>query len=47
MSQNKAEITQNDSIFKASLPKEEITSDRDTTNFKTICSTKKLLSFHC
>jgi len=42
MSQNKVEITQNDSIFKASLPKEEITSTRDTTNFKTICSTKKI-----
>lgn len=47
MSQNKVEITQNDSIFKASLPKEEITSARDTTNFKTICSKKKLLSSHC
>ena len=43
MSKNIVNITQSDSISKDTLPKEEITSDRNTTNLKVLCGSKKIV----
>ena len=43
MSKNIVKITQSDSISKDTLPKEEITSDRNTTNLKVLCGAKKIV----
>ena len=43
MSKNIVNITQSDSISKDTLPKEEITSDRNTTNLKVLCGAKKIV----
>ena len=43
MSKNIVKITQSDSISKDTLPKEEITSDRNTTIFKVLCGAKKIV----
>ena len=43
MSKNIVEITQSDSISKDSLPRKEITPERNITNLKVLCGAKKLL----
>ena len=43
MSKNIVEITQSDSFSKDSLPKNEITSDRNMSNLKVLRGTKKIV----
>ena len=42
MSKNIVEITQSDSISKDSLPRKEITPERNITNLKVLCGAKKI-----